>query len=92
MTLQMYARRKQWDLQNVEVHTSYSKVHAEDCEACEVETSKIDTFDREIAVQGNLDEKQRKRLMQIADKCPVHRTLEGDIQINTTLVENWKVL
>ena len=87
MTLQMYAKRKKWDLQNVEVHTSYGKVHAEDCEACESPNSKIDKFDREIQLTGDLDEKQKRRLLEIADRCPVHRTLESEAHIETKFLE-----
>ncbi|MBS9464355.1 alpha/beta fold hydrolase [Flagellimonas sp. 389] len=87
MTIQMYARRKGWPIDNVEVHTSYSKSHAEDCENCENDTSKIDTFHREIKLTGNLDEKQRAKIMEIADKCPVHRTLHSKTQILTKLVD-----
>ena len=83
MTLQMYARRKKWELKNVAVHIDYSKEHAVDCNLCEEKTSKIDVFTREIHVEGNLSEEQEKRLMEIADKCPVHRTLEGKSQIST---------
>ena len=86
MTLQMYAKRKKWDLQNVEVHTSYGKVHAEDCEACESPSSKIDTFERDILLSGDLDQKQKDRLLEIADRCPVHRTLESKAQIKTKLI------
>ena len=86
MTLQMYARRKKWDLSNVEVHSSHGKVHMEDCNNCETSGSKIDSFDREIRLVGDLDESQKKRLLEIADKCPVHRTLEGDTQIQTKLI------
>ena len=85
MTIQMYARRKKWEINNVETHVNYSKKHADDCENCENENAKIDSFDREITLQGNLDEKQIKRLMQIADKCPVHKTLSSTAQINTKL-------
>lgn len=86
MTLQMYAKRKEWPLKNVEVHTSYSKTHAQDCEDCESNSAKIDTFYRELKISGNLDEKQRARLVQIADKCPVHKTLHSETQVITTLV------
>lgn len=85
MTLQMYAKRKKWDLQNVKVHTSYGKVHAEDCAECESDNARIDTFERQIELQGLLDAKQKKRLLEIADKCPVHRTLEAHSHIKTTL-------
>ncbi len=87
MTIKMYVARKGWDLQNVEVHTSYDKIHAVDCENCEDPTAKIDTFEREIKLEGNLDEKQIKRILQIADKCPVHRTLHSETQVITTLIK-----
>ncbi|WP_405207554.1 alpha/beta fold hydrolase [Aquimarina sp. LLG6339-5] len=86
MTIKMYVARKGWDLQNVEVHTSYDKKHMEDCENCEDPTAKIDTFDREIKLEGNLDEKQITRILQIADKCPVHKTLHSETQVITKLI------
>lgn len=86
MTIQMYAKRKGWDVDYVEVHTSYDKKHAEDCENCESDSAKIDTFNREIKLIGNLDEKQTKRILEIADKCPVHKTLHTETQVITKLV------
>lgn len=86
MTLHMYAKRKGWPLENVEVHTSYSKTHAEDCENCERNSAKIDTFHRELKITGDLEDKQRERLVQIADKCPVHKTLHSETQVITSLV------
>ena len=86
MTIQMYVRRKGWDLKNIEVHTSYGKKHAEDCVDCESPSAKIDTFDREIKLEGDLDEKQVKRILEIADKCPVHRTLHNEVKVNTKLL------
>ncbi|WP_420602189.1 alpha/beta fold hydrolase [Flagellimonas sp.] len=86
MTIQMYAKRKGWPVENVEVHTSYSKSHAEDCENCENDNAKIDTFHREIKLTGNLDDKQRARMMQIADKCPVHKTLHSETQVISRLI------
>lgn len=86
MTIQMYAKRKGWEVSNVEVHTSYSKSHAEDCENCETNSAKIDTFNREIKLTGSLDEKQIQRLLQIADKCPVHKTLHSRTQVITRLI------
>ncbi len=83
MTIKMYTTRKGWDLQSVEVHTSYSKSHIQDCKNCEDPTAKIDTFHREIKIQGDLDEKQRTRILQIADKCPVHKTLHTETQVIT---------
>ncbi|PKA83877.1 putative redox protein [Ulvibacter sp. MAR_2010_11] len=86
MTLQMYAKRKKWDLQHVEVHTSYAKEYAHDCEACDDPSAKIDTFKREISVEGDLDDTQLKKLLEIADKCPVHKTLHSETQIITKLL------
>ena len=88
MTLQMYAKRKKWDLKEVEVHLSHGKRYVEDCSTCEENKgSRIDHFDRIIEFEGNLDEAQKARLLEIADRCPVHRTLEGEIRIHTTLAE-----
>ncbi|MEM8999231.1 MAG: bifunctional alpha/beta hydrolase/OsmC family protein [Bacteroidota bacterium] len=85
MTIQLYAKRKGWPVDNVEVHTSYSKDHAVDCQDCEAERAKIDTFHREIKLKGDLDEKQKARILEIANKCPVHRTLHSETQIINTL-------
>jgi putative redox protein len=87
MTIQMYVKRKGWDLQNVEVHTSFGKLHAVDCEDCDNTSAKIDTFNREIKLTGNLDAKQIERILVIADKCPVHKTLHNEIQVITKLVD-----
>jgi putative redox protein len=87
MTLQMYARRKGWPLEAAETHTSYSKEHAVDCADCETSSkSKIDTFRREIRLVGPLDAGQKNRLMEIADRCPVHRTLDSVTEIITKQV------
>lgn len=83
MTMQMYARRKKWDLKEVVVHLNHYKDYAEDLENMEDKKSKIDHFDKEIIMEGDLSEQQRERLMEIADRCPVHRTLHSDIQIQT---------
>ena len=85
MTIQMYARRKKWNVENVTCHINYSKDHAVDCEHCEEDSAKIDTFTREIKLSGNLSEEQKTRLLQIADKCPVHKTLHTKTQIITSL-------
>lgn len=87
MTLQMYARRKKWDLEEVKVHLNYSKDYYEDCMTCESEGAKLDTFERIIEIKGNLDEKQKARLMEIADRCPVHRTLSSEIVITTKMLD-----
>lgn len=88
MTIQMYARRKKWPLENVETHVSYSKKHADDCENCENDMAKIDTFEREISLHGEIDKEQINKLLEIADKCPVHKTLSSKAQIKTKLSEN----
>ena len=87
MTIQMYARRKKWELLNVTVHINYKKDHAIDCENCEDDSAKIDTFNREITLEGSLSDEQKKRLLEIADKCPVHRTLHSETQVATKLIE-----
>jgi uncharacterized OsmC-like protein len=86
MTIQMYAKRKNWHVENVEVHTSYDKIHADDCNNCESTSSKTDTFLREIKLTGNLDSKQLERILKIADKCPVHKTLHNTINVVTKIV------
>ena len=86
MTLQMYASRKKWPLAQVVVRLRHSKVYAEDCENCEKPTAKIDRIEREIEVIGALDAGQRSRLLEIANQCPVHRTLSSKIDIKTTAV------
>ncbi|MBD3889922.1 bifunctional alpha/beta hydrolase/OsmC family protein [Olleya marilimosa] len=86
MTVQMYVKRKGWDLQNIEVHTSHTKVAKQIVENGEQKEIKVDTFNREIKLKGNLDDKQIQRMLQIADKCPVHKTLHSVIEVITTLV------
>jgi putative redox protein len=86
MTVQMYVKRKGWDLQNIEVHTSHTKVAKQVVENGVQKEIKVDTFNREIKLKGNLDEKQIQRMLQIADKCPVHKTLHSDIDVVTKIV------
>lgn len=83
MTLQMYAKRKKWDLQEVEVHIDHEKIYEVDFQETENPKSKIDHFDRNIILRGNLDEAQRARLLEIADRCPVHRTLHSELKISS---------
>lgn len=83
MTIGLYARRKNWPLQNVTVSLRHSKIHAVDCAECETKKGKIDRIDREIQLTGSLTDEQRARLMEIADLCPVHRTLTSEINIKT---------
>ncbi len=84
MTLRMYANRKKLALQDVTVRLSHERVHAKDCADCRVGLERIT---RRISLVGDLDEVQRQRLLEIADKCPVHRTLESDPEIVTELVD-----
>jgi len=86
MTLALYARRKGWPLDGVTVRLSHSRIHAEDCADCETKEGKLDQIERELVLSGRLDESQRARLVQIADMCPVHRTLTSEIKIRTRLV------
>jgi putative redox protein len=67
----------------VVVRLRHSRVHADDCADCETKTGKVDVIERRIELQGALDEEQRRRLMEIADRCPVHRTLTSEIKIRT---------
>ncbi len=85
MTLRLYAERKDIPLERVSVEVRHNKTHAEDCESCETREGRIDTFEREITLDGDLDTATRQRLLEIADKCPVHRTLHSEIQVLTTL-------
>ncbi len=85
MTIGMYARRKQWALQRVTVHLRHSRVHAEDCVGCETHETQLTLIERDIELDGRLDEEQRARLLTIADRCPVHRTLTSQIEIRTRL-------
>lgn len=86
MTLALYARKKQWPLEAVEVRLRHSKIHAADCDACETREGKLDRIDTEIVLTGRLDGDQRVRLLQIAQMCPVHRTLTSEIHIQSRLV------
>lgn len=86
MTLGMYARRKRWPLHQVTVRLRHSKIHAEDCADCETKEGMLDRIDRDIELTGDLTEEQRSKLLEIADKCPVHRTLTRGMHIHSRLV------
>jgi len=86
ITLRMYADRKKWDLDEVLVHLEHFKQHADDCNSCaDDRTAKVDKFVRTIELVGDLTFNERKRLLEIANKCPVHKTLENKIEIETVL-------
>jgi putative redox protein len=84
MTLAMYARRKKWPLEHVIVRLRHSREYAQDSARCETQDAKLTVIDREIALEGSLDEDQRARLLAIANRCPVHLTLSSRIEIRTT--------
>ena len=88
MTLRMYADRKGWPLDAVTVTIKHSKVHVQDCLDCEKSKAKLDHFERTLTLEGDLDEAQRARLLEIAERCPVHRTLESKVQITSRLKEH----
>ncbi|MFV1996334.1 MAG: alpha/beta fold hydrolase [Verrucomicrobiales bacterium] len=88
MTLRMYADRKGWPLEAAEVSVRHAKVHCDDCARTGAANSRIDHITRDLALEGPLDEAQRTRLLEIADRCPVHRTLTGTIEITTILEGN----
>jgi putative redox protein len=83
MTLRLYADGKKLPLERVSVRLTHNKIHAEDCLNCETKEGMVDRIDRNITFEGALDAEQRKRLLEIADKCPVHRTLKSEIEIRT---------
>jgi len=85
MTLRLYAQRKGWDLQRVTVRVRHSRIHAEDCNDCETKEGYLDRIDREIELTGRLDDDQKRRLVETAERCPVHRTLKSEINIRTSL-------
>jgi len=83
MTIRLYADQKKLPQKRVAVHLTHDKIHAVDCETCETKEGKIDRIEREITLEGELSAEQRARLLEIADKCPVHRTLHSEIDVRT---------
>ncbi len=82
----LYARRKGWPLEGVTVRLRHAKIHAADCADCETREGMLDRIERDIELSGALTDEQRARLLEIADRCPVHRTLVSEIDIRTRLV------
>ncbi|HSN52292.1 MAG TPA: alpha/beta fold hydrolase [Woeseiaceae bacterium] len=87
MTLKMYAAHKNIDLESATVRVRHGKIHAKDCEDCESAEGRIDRFERQIVLAGDLTGEQRARLLEIADRCPVHRTLHGEVNVRSTLAD-----
>ncbi|MDT8448808.1 MAG: bifunctional alpha/beta hydrolase/OsmC family protein [Wenzhouxiangellaceae bacterium] len=85
MTLNMYARHKKLDVERVTCEVSHDRIHADDCEDCEKTAGKVDRLTRVIGIEGELDDEQRRRMLEIADRCPVHRTLENEIRVDSSL-------
>jgi putative redox protein len=85
--MRMYADRKSLPLDRITVTLKHSKIHAQDCAECETKEGMLDQIDRVITIEGALDADQRKRLMEIADKCPVHRTLTSEVRIVTSAAD-----
>jgi uncharacterized OsmC-like protein len=86
MTITMYARKKSWPVEAVTVRLRHSRIHATDCAECETKEGLLDRIERDIQLTGTLTDEQRARLLEIANKCPVHRTLKSEINIQTRLV------
>lgn len=83
MTVGMYARRKEWPLEDVTIHLRHSRIHCSDCAECETKDGMLDRIERDIHFAGPLSDEQRSKLLEIANKCPVHRTLTSEIYIAT---------
>jgi uncharacterized OsmC-like protein len=86
MTVGMYARRKAWPLESVTVRLRHSRIHAADCADCETNEGMLDRIERDVQFIGALTDEQRAKLLEISDKCPVHRTLSSEVDIQTRLV------
>ena len=86
MTLMMYARRKGWDVADISVHLTHDRVHAKDSEEWEGETGRVEVIRREISIRGEISEEQRERLLQIAQRCPVHKTLTASPKVVDSII------
>lgn len=89
MTVRMYAERKQLPLKRVRVRLSHRKIHAQDCADCATKEGMLDEITREITFEGELSDEQRQKLLEIANKCPVHRTLTSEIKVRSKLAPSW---
>lgn len=86
MTVSLYARRKQWPLEAVTVRLRHSKIHAVDCAECDTKSGMLDGIERDIELHGDLTPEQRAQLLEMANRCPVHKTLTSEINIRTRLL------
>jgi len=86
MTIGLYARKRSWPLEDITISLRHSKIHARDCDDCETKEGRVDRIWRDIHLAGSLTDEQRAKLMEIADKCPVHQTLTSEINIKTRAV------
>jgi len=85
MTLRIYADKRKWPLERAQVSLTHRKVHAKDCVDCVNKPAKMDVVERVITLDGALTEEQRTKLLEIAERCPVHQTFQSKIQVNTRL-------
>ncbi len=88
MTIRMYANRKKWPVEHVKVSLSHQRDHGKDCLRCDTENPQVDVISRKITLTGKLSEEQTQRLLEIADRCPVHKTLHGKLIIDTEISKN----
>lgn len=87
MTVKMYARRKDWEVEDLYMELRHYKKHVEDCERCEDPASKIDVIEKELIIEAELSDAQLEKLLDISKKCPVHRTLMGDMKIESSITK-----
>jgi putative redox protein len=85
MTLRLYADRRKWPLEGVTVRLRHNRIHRDDCSNCEKKDASIERVERTLELQGPLTEEQRTRLLEIAERCPVHQTLKGNLEVQTRL-------
>jgi putative redox protein len=85
MTLRMYADRKGWQVDRIQVTLRHKRIHAQDCADCETQVGWVSHIDRDIEITGDLDEVQRQQLIHIAERCPVHQTLTSEVDVTTSL-------
>jgi uncharacterized OsmC-like protein len=90
MTVALYARRKEWPLENVTVRLRHSRIHAADCAECDTKTGRLDRVDWTLQFEGALTAPQRTRLLEISQMCPVHRTLRSEVHIAVPGIVNGK--